>query len=169
MTVSPSKKQTPTAPGLAVQPTRNGNGIYATCDFSAGDELYEITGDFITGNDDEEIEDSIRDNAFRYSEELYISPGGTLGDYQNHSCEPNAKVVKRIDGLFVVAHEHVRKGNEVLIDYSTITGSDDIWNMLCNCGSKVCRTSIGSFGRLPKALRERYKVQDMVPAYIHSS
>lgn len=154
---------------LKVKKTRNGKGISVTRDFKNGDILYEVTGIFISGDEDEDIDDSLRDNAFRFDEDRYISPNGSIGDFQNHSCEPNAKVQKKGKKLFVVAVESIRKGEEVLIDYSTIIGADDSWIMVCNCGSAVCRTSVRSFDRLPRSIQKRYILEKMVPSYIVKS
>lgn len=151
---------------LVVTETRNGKGICAQRNFEPEEVLFEVTGEFITGDEDEDIDEVVRDNAFRYSEDLYISPAGAIGDFQNHSCEPNAKVVKREQRLFVVAIEPIKKGEEVLIDYSTIIGADDVWEMTCNCGSPLCRHLIRSFNTIPSALQKKYIERGMVPEYI---
>ncbi|HUO50603.1 MAG TPA: SET domain-containing protein [Candidatus Paceibacterota bacterium] len=151
---------------LVVQKSRNGKGIFAGRDCAPEEVLYEVTGVFITGDEDEDIDETIRDNAFRFSEDLYISPAGGIGDFQNHSCEPNAKVVKREEMLFVVSCRAITKGEEIFIDYSTIIGADDIWEMSCNCGGSHCRTVVRSFDTLPKALQKEYRECGMVPDYI---
>lgn len=154
---------------LVVKKTRNGKGIWTVRDFKAGEVLYEVTGPFISGDEDEDIDERTRANAFRYSNDLYISPDGSIGDFQNHSCDPNAKVVKRGTKLLVVSTARIPKGTEVLIDYSTITGADDIWEMECNCGNGVCRGVVGSFDRLPPALRKKYVRDGMVPKHIREA
>jgi hypothetical protein len=151
---------------LVVTTARNGQGIYAARDFVADEVLYEITGTFISGDVDEEIDEAIRDNSFRYSDNLYLSPAGTIGDFQNHSCEPNAKVLKQGDALVVAAISSIQKGGEILIDYSTITGADDVWEMACNCGSASCRGVVRNFDALPHELRARYQSRGIVPDYI---
>lgn len=151
---------------LVVKKSRNGKGIFAVREFAPEEVLYEVTGTFITGDEDEDIDETARDNAFRYSKDLYITPAGTIGAFQNHSCEPNAKVVKKGKRLLVVAAAPVPKGAEVLIDYSTITAADDIWEMPCNCGSPKCRGVVKSFDTLPAALRKKYLKHGMVPEYV---
>ncbi|MDR3571685.1 MAG: SET domain-containing protein-lysine N-methyltransferase [Candidatus Pacebacteria bacterium] len=153
---------------LYIEETRNGKGICAARAFAAGETLYEVTGVFITGDVDEEIDETTRNNAFRYDENRYISPAGSIGDFQNHACEPNAKVARREDKLFVVAINPIQKGEEVMIDYSTIIGSDDEWEMTCNCAAASCRGTIKSFDTLPHALQQRYIEQDIVPAYMRA-
>lgn len=162
----PVTVQHPFSGDLIVQPSRNGQGICTARDFAAEETLFEVTGKFISGDEDEELSDAERDNAFRFDTERYITPAGSIGDYLNHSCEPNAKVVKRSDALLIVAAAPIRKGTEVAIDYSTITADDDIWEMQCNCGSETCRGIIKSFNTLPVSLRKKYLARGMVPAYV---
>jgi hypothetical protein len=154
---------------LVVADTRNGKGVVASRAFTMGETVFEVTGIFITGDVDEDIPDLVRDNAFRFSEDLYISPNGSMGDFLNHSCFPNAKIEKIGERLFVVALHDIAPGDEVLIDYSTIVGADDVWEMDCNCGAEVCRGVIRSFDTLSEPLRERYVQRGMVPPYIVSA
>lgn len=151
---------------LVVKKSRNGKGIFAEREFAPGEVLFEVTGRFISGDEDEDISGTDRDNAFRFDEDSYITPGDSIGAFLNHSCEPNAKVVKKDDRLFVVAADAVHKGAEVLIDYSTITAADDTWEMPCNCGNETCRGVVKSFDKLPAALRAAYQKRGMVPEYI---
>lgn len=151
---------------VSVRKTRNGRGIHAVRHFAAGETLYEITGTPISGDADEDIDDTVRDNAFRFDENLYISPAGSVGDFQNHSCVPNAKVAKRDGRLYVAAIRSIARNEEVLIDYSTIIAADDIWEMACNCGADACRGLVRSFDRLPARLRKKYRADGVVPDYI---
>lgn len=151
---------------IIVKGSVNGNGLFAARDFAPGEDLYEVIGEFISGDAEDDIDATTRNNTFRYDEDRYISPRGSIGDMQNHSCAPNAKVVKRGDRLYVVAAAPIANGDELLIDYSTILASDDIWEMECACGSSICRGIVRRFERLPKRLQERYKKTGMVPAYI---
>jgi len=70
----------------------------------------------------------------------------------NHSCEPNCG----IKNLFsIVAMQDIQKGEELTLDYDMVEDSD--WRMECLCGSPICRKIIGSFGLVPKNIREKYK------------
>lgn len=154
------------AKNLEVKKSRNGKGIFAKRKFKTGDTIFQVVGRFITGDVDEALDDTERDNAFRYDKDRYISPKGRIGDYLNHSCEPNARVVKKNKKLFIVAAQPIVRGEEVLIDYSTIIASDDIWSMRCNCGSKQCRGIVRQFHKLSKNTKENYLQSGMVPKYI---
>lgn len=152
--------------GLTIAVSRNGRGIFTTREFAAGQTVFEVTGRLITCDEDEDVDDETRSNAYRYDENLYLSPKGRIGDFLNHSCNPNARVVKKGKKLFIEAIKTILPGKEVLIDYSTITAADDTWKMKCNCGSAKCRKNIGSFRSLPKEIKQRYLQKEIVPRYI---
>ncbi len=155
-------------PGLTVAASRNGRGIFTTRSFAAGETVFEVTGRLITCDEDEDVDEETRSNTYRYDENLYLSPKGRIGDFLNHSCNPNARVVKEGKNLFIEAIRTIAQGKEVLIDYSTITASDDIWKMKCNCGSAKCRKNIGRFVSLPKEIKKKYIEKEIVPEYIRA-
>lgn len=152
--------------GLTIKKAKNGRGIFATRDYYAEETLFQVEGAFVTGYEDDELDENERSNTFRFSREKYINPKGTIGDFLNHSCLPNAKVIKRKKALYIVAVEDIRKGTEVVIDYSTITASDDTWEMNCNCGNNECRGVISQFKKLPRKIKNKYLALGMVPRYI---
>ncbi len=151
---------------LIVKKSRNGKGIFTKRSFAPKERVFEVTGTFVTCNEDEDIDEETRSNTYRYDENLYISPKGRIGNFLNHSCNPNAKVTKEKKKLFIQAIKHIPENKEVTIDYSTITAADDTWKMKCNCGSKKCRNTAGTFKSLPKKIKEKYIKHDIVPTYI---
>jgi hypothetical protein len=140
--------------------------FFAKSDFHTGDKVFEVKGAFISGDEDDDIDEKTRDNAFRFDKEKYLSPAGEVGDFLNHSCNPNSAVVKKKNKLFIVAVKDIKGGAEIFIDYSTIIAQDDSWQMKCDCGDKNCRKIIKGFNTLPRKIRERYKFLQMVPEYI---
>ncbi|MFM2374431.1 MAG: hypothetical protein RLZZ234_426 [Candidatus Parcubacteria bacterium] len=156
----------PTTHTLEVRTSRNGLGVFVKRAFKAGEVLYVVEGKKVTCDIDDDMDEQARSNTYRFDEEYYLSPQGTLGDYFNHSCHPNAKVEKRGQKLRMVAIRNIPQGREVCFDYSTITASDDVWKMRCHCGEKMCRKSIRSFGTLPSPLQCRYIREQIVPQYI---
>src|SRR4051812_5720905 len=96
-----------------IKKARNGKGVFAGKDFRKGENIYEVKGARITCNEDDELDEKVRDNAFRYDEDRYIDPTGGVGEFQNHSCDPNAAVVKKRRRLFVAAARALVKGEEV--------------------------------------------------------
>ena len=150
---------------LVVKKSPNGRGIFARREFAPDETIFEVTGTFITCNEDDDIDEEMRANTYRFDEDRYISPKGRMGDFLNHSCEPNAKVVKKDERLFIIIVAAIAKGAEVVIDYSTITASDDSWEMKCNCGTAACRGTVKKFNSLPPKIRKKYRALGMVPKY----
>ncbi len=151
---------------LYVKKSRNGKGIFLKKAVSAGDILFRFTGKLITCEEDEEVDEKTRSNTIRFNNDKFLSPKGKIGDYINHSCNPNTKIIKRNNKLLIIAIKNILKSREVSFDYSTVLANDDMWIMKCNCGSKNCRKIIKKFSSLPKKIRDRYISGEIVPAYI---
>ena len=150
---------------LTIKSTRTGRGVIAMKPFSPKEICFEVTGKRVT-LEEEWLTKKMRDNTFRYNKTYYLSPKGTIGDFLNHSCEPNSLVKKVGSRLFVVALDPIDTGQEVSIDYSTILADDDVWEMACQCGKSTCRGTIGQFKSLPKTLKTKYRRLGAVPSYI---
>lgn len=153
-------------PNLEVKKARNGSGIFTTKLFKKGRNLFEVKGKLITCNEDDEIDEKTRNNTFRFDQDYFISPIGKIGEYLNHSCNPNSRVDKINGKIYIIAIEDLPGASEVLIDYSTIQASDDIWTMKCNCGSKNCRKTIKNIVKISKKVRAHYLKYGIIPEYI---
>ncbi len=153
---------------LEVRKSKNGLGIFAKQEIGSGAVVFEVKGELISCDEDDNLDERTRSNSFRYDEENYLSPKNEIGDWLNHSCKPNSAVEKKDGKLYIVAREHIKGGEEITIDYSTIIASGDSWEMDCNCGSENCRKRIKGFDSLPKNLKTEYVSSDMVPKYIIS-
>ena len=71
----------------------------------------------------------------------------------NHSCAPNCGY----RGLYkIVAMRTIEPGEEILTDYE-MTEKSWWWRMKCRCGADECRKVIGSYARMPRAVRKRYE------------
>jgi uncharacterized protein len=151
---------------LAIKKSRNGFGIFAKRNFKKGEKIFQVTGTFIGCNEDDNLDETTRDNTYRFDKVKYISPTGTIGDYLNHSCEPNARMEKIRNKLCITAFREISKDDEVFIDYSTTIAKDDVWQMKCNCGSKNCRGTIKKFTSLPKKVFNHYVANGIIPEYI---
>ena len=80
-------------------------------------------------------------------------------DYFNHSCDPNAGFKGQI---FLVAMSDIDKDEEVTFDYAMVVsesvGSSIIFEMECECGSRICRKQITENDwRLPELQRKYNK------------
>ncbi len=87
---------------------------------------------------------------------LFINPLPP-GKFLNHSCEPSCGIRNRIE---VVAMRDLEKDEEITIDYAMIVlDYDQIrlrQNLICNCGSKICRGNFGSYKNLSNELKQKY-------------
>lgn len=152
---------------LVVAKSRNGNGVFAKRALKPEEILFEVKGEFVTCNLDEEMDEEERSNTYRFDEEVYISPGkNNITNYINHSCEPNTKIIKKNDRIFVVTINPVSQKEELTFDYSTMLASDDVWEMDCNCGSPICRGKVLQFENIPEDIKSKYISLKIVPDYI---
>jgi len=151
---------------VTVAPARNGLGLFAAKAFEPGETVLTIDGRVVHHRVLWQRRGSFADNCFRYGPLTYLDPGDHPARYLNHSCEPNAAIRKAKNRILLVAAAPIGRGDEIVFDYSTTIGDDDIWTMRCNCGEPSCRGRIKRFGSLPRALKERYVGDGLVPKYI---
>src|SRR5436190_948911 len=82
----------------------------------------------------------VKDEYLQVAEDLYIGPSPgppDAADFANHSCDPNCRMNIALPAIEIVASRDIEAGEEITYDYSTT--QTDQWEMVCNCGSKVCR------------------------------
>lgn len=143
-----------------------GRGLVTTRRFRRGETIVKLAGKVVDADVLWDRGGTFANNCIRFGPNTYLDPGDRVGRYLNHSCEPNAGIRKSNGQLFLFAAAVIRKGAEVLIDYSTTIGDDDIWTMRCRCGRDPCRRTIRRFGALPPELQASYIERGMVPRYI---
>jgi SET domain-containing protein len=166
---TPCQPKMPEPGTLVVKPVRNGRGMVAAKNFRRGALLCEIEGSIVTGEQVWrywDIDPRRGENCFRYDDDHYIDPHGRIGAYANHSCHPNAGIVKRGRRLLLKAIVPIAAGEEVTHDYSTLLGADDVWTMRCNCGEAACRETVRNIARLPEATVRRYRRLGIIPDFI---
>lgn len=154
---------------LTVRPVRNGLGIVAQKPFAAGATVCTVRGRVVSAATVWRYwkTDPRRGaNCFRYDAGHYLDPEGEIGAYANHSCDPNAGVIKTPTRLLLRAIRPIAAGEEVTHDYSTLLGADDVWSMKCNCGSRRCRKTVHSFAKLPLRVLRRYVALAVVPDFV---
>jgi hypothetical protein len=66
---------------LIVAKSRNGMGIVMIRDVQKRDVVFEVRGKLITCDEDDDLDHRTRENAFRYDDDCYLSPAGTIGDF----------------------------------------------------------------------------------------
>jgi hypothetical protein len=154
---------------LEVRPVRNGQGIVALKAFAPGATVCQVRGRVVSGETVWRYWDTDPrrgENCFRYDADHYLDPEGEIGAYANHSCNPNAGIVKTGRRLLLQAIRPIAAGAEVTHDYATLLGADDVWKMKCNCGEAGCRKMVRSFSRLPAATLRRYRRLGIIPDFI---
>jgi hypothetical protein len=151
---------------LQVKKAAHGKGVFARKNFKEGQTIVHVKGKLVTCYEDDNLSEEDRSNTFRFDDEYFLSPKGRLGNFFNHACEPNSKVIKKDNKLFIIALISIAKGEEIVFDYSTILASDDVWEMECHCSAKLCRKTVKQFRTLPKKLRDKYLTLGMVPKHI---
>ena len=157
---------------LAIKAVRNGRGIVALKAFRKGAVICEIEGKIVTADEVWrywEIDARLGENCFRYDADHYLDPDGEIGQYANHSCRPNAGIVKKGRKLLLKAIESIAPGDEITHDYSTLLGADDVWQMRCNCGAAECRRVVRNITKLPLATIRKYRRLGIVPDFIIAS
>jgi hypothetical protein len=155
---------TPPVRGVSVCATRTGLGLVAGKTFARGARIGRIGGRVHHWRVLRTRGGSFLANCFRFDDDHYLDPLDGLGRYLNHSCAPNAAIRKLGDKLVLYAAARIAAGKEIVIDYSTITGDDDIYRMRCRCGNRRCRKWVSRFALLPRPLQERYLRTGMLPA-----
>lgn len=154
---------------LVVRPVRNGLGLVAARAFRPGDLVCRIRGRIVSAKTvwDYWKKDRRRgENCFRWDDDHYLDPEGEIGAWANHSCNPNARIVRTQAGLWLRALKPIRRGHEVTHDYSTLLGADDVWTMRCNCGERGCRNVVRNMARLPEGVLQRYRRLAAIPDFI---
>lgn len=150
---------------LKVGATNTGNGVFALSNIKKGSVAHHMggkkltTGQLLKAIDAHEIR---IDDPFQISEERFFKLN-QLSYTFNHSCEPNVGVGRRFE---LVALRDIKAGEQICYDYSTTVCTHCVWRMRCRCGSTSCRKNIGNIRSIPRARREWFMKEHMLPLYI---
>lgn len=134
-----------------IRPTPGkGQGLFSRYPIARGDRVLPLQGVLLTS---EELTDDLL--AVQVGPDLWLaSPGTTLDDYINHSCDPNIGFLTGEPILFAL--RDIAAGEELCWDYSTSL-SEPGWRLDCCCGSPQCRKVILPWGELSETDRKRLK------------
>ena len=137
-----------------------GKGVFAKRTISRGEEFLELEGKVITFEEAREKGEA-EANPVQIGNDQYLDviPPGM---YLNHSCNPNAGVVR---DKVLIALRDIGEGEEVRIDYST-TMHENSWKMACRCGEKGCRKIVTDFQLLPEETQHKYLRLGVVQDFI---
>jgi len=139
---------------LVVKPSPiAGRGVFAEQDFKKGEIIFKPRGATIKYPSAPDWR--IGANWFNVGPNTWrIADRGTLWNFLNHSCEPNA-ILK--GSTAVVALHPIKTSQEVTIDYSSTEASSSQMKMTCHCQSPSCRRVIRSIQYLPEKLFRKYQ------------
>lgn len=129
----------------------HGKGIFSAKNLKKGESVFVIKGKerkFLVKSQEDALFGS---NWIGVGKNIWIDVAAPAV-YLNHSCEPNVGIRGKV---VVVALKDIRKGEEILLDYS-ITERESLWYMKCSCGAKKCRKVIRSIQHLPKEVFHKY-------------
>lgn len=115
-----------------------GLGVFAAKKILKDEIVLIFTGPILSRAD--MISQGVFDHSLCLRPDTYLGPSGGEDDYVNHSCSPNTILRGRRQ---LVAIRPIQIGEEISVDYETLSGEDD-WSMQCFCGSLKCRGVIRS-------------------------
>jgi len=137
-----------------------GLGVFASRNIKKGEAIFIFSGRIVHTKEAQLPE--IAPYAIQIDVDTYIDPEQNIGRFINHSCEPNAGLIKN---NLVVAIQDIPINTEVCFDYSTAM-LERFWTLKCSCGSKQCRKIIQDFDLLTSDLQQYYLDLGVVPDFI---
>jgi hypothetical protein len=143
-------------PRLVVAPSPiHGLGLFASGRIRSGEVVMVLGGETVS---DIDVRDLIargeRYDGIVLDEDvnLLIKPRDWPGIRGNHSCDPNLWLTPPVD---IAAKRDIEAGEEVDTDYGTYTMASD-WQMVCLCGSTLCRGTVSGDDWQRPELQDRY-------------
>lgn len=150
-------------PDLFVGDSRTGKGVFAGRAFGGEDPIYEWKGKLCLR---EHLEAGLAPT-IQAGPGLYLPPGDQVGDFFNHSCDPNAALIVAEGRIILKAIREISALEEICLDYS-VTAAGEGLAIDCGCGSPLCRGKIGDWSALPAPTRARYMALGIVPEFVRS-
>lgn len=142
-------------------PKDHQRGIFAKRPVRKDERLAIWGGDILRIDEIKNVPESLQHYPLQLEERFVIFPRQATEpedtDFFNHSCDPNSGIKGQI---FLVAMRDIEPGEEVTFDYAMVVsesvGSEVVFEMDCNCGSRHCRGKVTEQDwKLPE-LRRRY-------------
>lgn len=140
---------------IAASSPMGGSGLFAIRPIAAGDLVMRFGGELV---DDAELA-ALMASSPGYVDTLSVYEGVNLvlppnapNHTGNHSCDPNTWWA---DPFSTVARRDIAEGQEVTVDYGTITDSSD-YRMACRCGAANCRGVVTGEDWRIRSLQQSY-------------
>ncbi|MCX5661978.1 MAG: SET domain-containing protein [Planctomycetota bacterium] len=132
----------------------HGQGVYATAPIPRGAAILTMAGQRLTFA---QTRDDLR--CMQIGPNLYLgetdpADPNAIGDYLNHSCDPNVGFTQGT--LTLHALRDIAPGEEIRWDYST-SMNEPGWRFDCLCGAGRCRGAVRSFCDLTPAEQDRLR------------
>ena len=137
-----------------------GKGIHARRSLGVGEPILEFSGPILTHRQVIALGEA-QAYAVQIGPDRYLDTE-PLGRFANHSCVPNAGVIK---DRVLIALRPIAVDEEIRFDYST-TMSENYWTLACQCREPECRGVIRDFHLIPATLQEQYIQRGIVQAFI---
>ena len=115
-----------------------GQGLFAAQDITKGTRIIAYIGEKITRRESARRLEAGNAYIFHLNYR-YALDGETLANtarYVNHSCDPNCKVEKTNDTLWIVALRDIKEGEELSYNYGY--EFKHYQDNPCNCGAQNC-------------------------------
>jgi SET domain-containing protein len=137
-----------------------GHGLFATDPIPAGTVVIRFGGRLVSSAQlDALIAAADADPAGAYVDTITIGddahlvmPAGTDVHFGNHSCDPT---MWHVSAYEVATRRELREGDEATVDYATDSGADG-FEIVCNCGTAICRGVVTSHDWRQPELQQRY-------------
>lgn len=129
-------------------------GCYTTSRIRKGTLVVEYTGPRISKEEaDEKYADSPTTYLFGIGDGETVIDGHGTAMFINHSCDPNCET-EEIDGkIWITAIRNIAAGEELTYDYNLYDGDED--EARCNCGAKICRSTMYAPDEIRRRARAR--------------
>jgi len=138
---------------IEVRPSElHGMGVFARRSIAPATRIIEYGGDRIAWDTAQDEPDGII-CLFSVGRNLVVDgrKNGNEARFINHSCNPNCEAVLEKGRVFIDAIRSIRKGEELLYDYSLELGRrptrSDRLHYACRCGAPRCRGTMLDLSR----------------------
>lgn len=137
---------------------KKGRGVFASKNFKKNEIMLKIKHKKLLSDKEASKVSYHYQNHMSYVGNGKYAIMGIPERYINHSCDPNA-YFKHVDSKneLLIAIKPIKKGQEIVCDYTIDSNPEDKWWMKCVCKSKNCRRIIkANFKSLDKKLQKKY-------------